>query len=778
MANLISGLSSGIDWKTMVDQLISVEHQRVDLVTSKQEADQSKLSEWQGVNTKLLALKNAAAALKDADAFNVYKANMTTDQTSVQGSDLLAVTASTSASAGSYTIKVNELATAQKRSSGAGTIASMTAELGSSYAGNLVINGETITIDATDTLLNLRDKINNANGGDSPTGVTASIVSYSATDNRLILTSDTKGVSGFTLTGDSNPINAFNFQLTAGTNSSLTVNGVAVTRTDNSITDLIPGVTLDLQKSDSTATITLTIGQDTDAIITKINALVTSYNNISSYIKTQSTYDDTKKQTGGLLFGDGTLSSVKSALTSTLTQSIWGVASSFSTLGLVGISVDKYGQLSLDKTKLANLLVTNFSDVVKLFSANGESTAGSINYISHSRNTQAGDYAVNITAAATKATSSLSNTSVSTINPLGETITITAGDDIAEFNVTNGMSAEEVAANISAEFAKVYTQSIAGENALYADVGLTAITAATTWDSIYDGSGNLVTFEPGNKTIDFTGTGRTGSAVSGSYTIGDGDSVQDLLDAVELAFGYEATAAINTSGQLVITDKSSGSSKLALTLNSPAGSNLNIGSILTTNTGGQKGRYAINIKASTVGGQLTLASNSYGTGHSFTIHQSVSDLLWTGTDQTAEGVDVAGTINGDEAATGKGQLLTGNTGDANVEGLIIQYTGTATGAVGSLKLTLGVAELFDRALFPMTDSIEGYVTFKQKSLQDKIERYGTQIDDMEARLARKKDMLLAQYAAMETALQKIQSQSSWLTAQTQAATNGWYKSSN
>ena len=124
----------------------------------------------------------------------------------------------------------------------------------------------------------------------------------------------------------------------------------------------------------------------------------------------------------------------------------------------------------------------------------------------------------------------------------------------------------------------------------------------------------------------------------------------------------------------------------------------------TANTGGRQGRYAMDITASVDGGNhLVLNSNSYGSGTSFTIHQE-KNLLWTGGDQTVNnGLDVAGTING-EKATGTGQLLRGSDGEANVAGLVVKYTGTATGDIGKIKLTLGVAELFDRALFNITDS--------------------------------------------------------------------------
>jgi flagellar hook-associated protein 2 len=78
--NLISGLSSGFDWRSMIDQLIAVEHRRVDLVENRKSEYESKLTEWQSVNTKLLSLKTAAEGLKDAEDFHLYLPNMTTNR--------------------------------------------------------------------------------------------------------------------------------------------------------------------------------------------------------------------------------------------------------------------------------------------------------------------------------------------------------------------------------------------------------------------------------------------------------------------------------------------------------------------------------------------------------------------------------------------------------------------------------------------------------------------------------------------------------------------------
>ena len=56
--NLVAGLSSGFDWRSMIDELIEVEHRRVDLVEDQKTEYENKLSEWQSFNTKLLVRTN------------------------------------------------------------------------------------------------------------------------------------------------------------------------------------------------------------------------------------------------------------------------------------------------------------------------------------------------------------------------------------------------------------------------------------------------------------------------------------------------------------------------------------------------------------------------------------------------------------------------------------------------------------------------------------------------------------------------------------------------
>jgi len=1023
--NLISGLSSGFDWQTMITKLIAIDHRRVDTVSNKKTSDAGKLTEWQSFNSKLLSLKTAAVNLKTPEAFSVFKANATTDSATVKAGDILSVSVSETASLGKYSLKVNSLAQAEKLSSA--SFPSPGSALGADYAGEILINGTAVAVAATDTLANLRDKINSANTGAAPTGVTASIVNYGGNDYRLFLTSDRTGAAGislanggaddllnrlgFTDTGrtvknhlpggdrtdrfsaanvaiasllglsagqsaaageivingqeidaidlktdtllsiqtkleaagltaaitsetvdgatvyrlmvaggtntytdknniletlgflragvadvygvtgdtanttggaavtrdtlikdidgytgyldtdyihlagkDSNGVDVSDDsfalsdtttlgdfldkletvfgnvtatitgtgrlqvtanspgvsplsvqisvkdaggaddgtlrfdtdgdlgsaasirrrQITAGADASLTVDGEDITRTSNTIDDVITGVTLNLAKADPETTVSLDIVRDIDAVMTKISAFVTSYNSVFSYIGAQSSYDAVNKKAGGVLFADGTLFSVKNDLSTTLLQSVWGVESSFSTLGLVGVNVDKEGQLSIDNTVLKRNLTNNFSDVQKLFTVNGATDTGVLQYISNLYTTRQGDYLVHIDTAATRSTSAPSD---NTALAADETLTIVEGSKTATIALTSGMTMQQIAAAVNSELAAVYTQVLAGGEALYADAGRTAtITAATSWQDIYDSGGVSAGLVAGD-TITFSGTARNGAGISGSYRINDvaADTVQGLLAAIETAYGNQVTAAVDAAGRIVVTDKTAGSSNLSFSFD-PLPHALDFGTVTTENTGGKQGRYAMDITATVDGGgHLVLAHNSYGSAAAFTIHQE-NDLLWTGGDQTvANGQDVTGTING-EKATGTGQLLRGSDGEANVAGLVVKYTGTATGDIGNVKLTLGVAELFDRALFNITDSLTGYVSFKQNSLRNSISEYDKQITDMEARLERKREQLLNRYMQMELALQKIQSQSNWLSGQLNAAANGWNSS--
>ena len=84
--NLISGLSSGFDWRSMIDQLMQVEHRSVDLVEKQKTEEESKLDIFQEINTKLLSFKTQAETLADSDAFNIFNSSLSTNSATYSAS--------------------------------------------------------------------------------------------------------------------------------------------------------------------------------------------------------------------------------------------------------------------------------------------------------------------------------------------------------------------------------------------------------------------------------------------------------------------------------------------------------------------------------------------------------------------------------------------------------------------------------------------------------------------------------------------------------------------
>ena len=119
--------------------------------------------------------------------------------------------------------------------------------------------------------------------------------------------------------------------------------------------------------------------------------------------------------------------------------------------------------------------------------------------------------------------------------------------------------------------------------------------------------------------------------------------------------------------------------------------------------------------------------------------------------------------------TGSGLSLTGDD-DQDVEGLVIDYNGTSTGTF-DFSFIQGAAQKLDNALYSMTDSVDGYVAGKQDSLQSQIDNLDKKIEDMEVRLTRYQETLMAKYAAMETMLSTLQSTQSWLESQISSLTS-------
>jgi flagellar hook-associated protein 2 len=192
----LSGLVSGFDWKSFVDQLVGLERTPATKMQSEISTNQLKLTSLDSIKSRLTDLQNASKALDTDGVFNARSATVTGTGWSA-GADSTAAT-------GTYSFNVSQLATTSRLTGAADigrpiaptsdvTGVTLTA-LGTGTAltaGEFTVNGARVTVDLTDSLDTLFTRIATATGG----AVTAA---YNATTDKIELTGSSPIVLGST----------------------------------------------------------------------------------------------------------------------------------------------------------------------------------------------------------------------------------------------------------------------------------------------------------------------------------------------------------------------------------------------------------------------------------------------------------------------------------------------------------------------------------------------------------------------------------------------------
>ena len=1016
---MISGLSSGIDWRTMVDQLIAIDRSQVTHIENQISTMEGQRSAWQMLNGKLETFRNAMVTLRDSDSFYKFAASHSSSS-STEALDLLVATVGTGGSATSFGIEVQQVAVAEKL--GSASFSAQDSAL--AYSGEFIVGGRTISIAVTDDLQDIRTKINQANTGSTPSGVTASIQSTASGGYRLVLTSSDTGSSGIALqdasgsdvlqslgfvntgteiknttssgaqsdtltstdtavssilglssapsgnvtvgaytniaidlsdslaqikddintaaagqgatqdiasivsetasdgstvyrlkliatsyTDDGNALQALGIlqathgsvaevhqssalattsgygsanitaasyfgqinsggdannivngdtisitgtdnagatvsgsftitdadpatgtqvsglltqietlfgdvtasvsdgkitvtdnvsgesqlsinlvannegggtldlgdvsvttegramQIQAGQDATIVVDGATYTRSNNNIDDVVAGVNLELRKAEVGTTVTVDLTRNANAISGTIESFVTAFNDVVSYVNQHQVYDEETNQAGGPLFGDSTLASVKTEIMNGILSTVTGATEDYDSLALIGITMTDTGELSMDKSKIGDLIDTDFQTILNFFAIGGSSSSSDLQYVASTRDSVVGSYAINITQFASQGsvtgTADLNDADGFGSAPGDEdylTITDKNTGQVAIIHLTYGMDLDDIIAAINSEMNRDYTQLLTEDSghSKTTAAGGGVISSTTTFAEI-DTGGDANGVSNGDKIIiNVTRTG--GETRNVEFVISDKDSqtIGDLLNEIEIQFGNSVTASVDGSGKIIITENSEGTSSAALTLSGDGA--LTFDTMSTTTTG----RYAMSITASDGGsGHLTLTHNDYGGTDGFTVgattHLGIAAAEYAGQ-------DVAGTIGG-EAATGSGQILIGDSGNANTDGLKVKHTGTSTGAIGTLTFNAGFAENIERILYGYTDPLEGIIELKRDSMQTSIDTMGSNIEAIDKRLDLKRERLINQFVAMEKLMSSLQMQSSWLSQQ-------------
>jgi len=775
IASLISGQVAGFDVPGAVDGLLAVKKFEISQLQKKQDAAIARQDALFKINDAVTSLRNTAIGMADSAAFFGYTASLSSNSSTVTASTLLDVSGTSGLAAGQHSIVVSQVAQAERLSSSSAVTDSAGAAISSAsnalnLSGSFTLAGVTVSVASGDSLNDIAANINQLNTGASATGVTASVMKVGTSDFRLILASDTTGATGFTLSGTAldaagslsalqlgatGQTNAFQ-TLQAAQDANLSIDGLALTRSSNTITDALSGVTLSLKQADPAVTVNMSIGVDQTALRANVQSFVDAYNSLQTLIAEQFKFDP-KTGVGGILSGDPLLTTIQSAMSTSLMKSVPGLASDKNSLVMIGVEPDASGQLLINPDRFDVFVANDPNAIRDVFVAQGSSANNNLQFLTSGLTTPSGTYSVNITQAATKAT--LTGTTNLTGGLAGNesvTITDTGSARQAVVNLATGQTQNAIISALNAELAADYTE----QHQLS-----TALTAA---GSPANGSTTLSALGLGvsaGDTISISGTLRSGVAVNGTYSVLNPatDTVSGLLSAIQSAFNQEVSATIDASGKVTITDATTGDSQLTigLTANNEGGGTLAFGS----DTIATEGRYALPVQAVISGNGIAFEATSFGSGGGFTVVQSVDNLGLGALSQTASGTDVAGTING-LAATGSGQSLRGTTG--NIDGLALFYTGSATGAVGDVTVGIGIGAAFDGLLDLYSNPVAGFIQNSVNSEQTTVDDLTTRMDDLTRQMEQQRVTLTTQFTSMQQALNALQQSSSFLTAQTNA----------
>jgi len=373
------GLGSGLPVASIVSQLVAIEKQPLQQLQTTAAKFQTQLSLYGTVKSQVSALGDAAALLAGASGWNTQKATSS-------NATAVGVTLGTTAASAALTVSVQQLAQAQSVTSAgvtsgaaAGATGTLTLQLGTWTGASFAPGaspGINVTVDAADTVSMIASKINSANAG-----VTATVLNDGKNDRLVVRSSSTGAAAGFNIAATSGnaalstfeftnstataPTTAGMFMGQSGLDANLKINGVALTSATNNMTNVIPGVSLQLLQT-TTAQVDITVANDLTVSQKNIQSFVDAYNSLNQTLANSTAYSAATK-TGGPLQGDSTTLGLQSALRSMLGSSSAG--STFTRLSDVGLERQTDGSLKINQVKLTSAM-QNMGNLQNLFTTN------------------------------------------------------------------------------------------------------------------------------------------------------------------------------------------------------------------------------------------------------------------------------------------------------------------------------------------------------------------------------------------------------------------------
>jgi flagellar hook-associated protein 2 len=256
---------------------------------------------------------------------------------------------------------------------GPGTVAISVVDEGSTTAAELGILGtaanagdniegtleNVITVEATDTLQTLANKINDAN-----IGVNASVINDGSPGApfRLSLSSEDAGTDG-AFVFDDGGLGLDTVTLSQAQDAVVFYGGndpsksIAVESKSNTLSSIIPGADISLLSVSDTP-VTVTIALDDNAIVERAGSLADTLNGVFDTLDRYDSYNaDTEER--GLLLGDSTVQQIRSRLYNALIQPNNELTGQYTSLSQIGIRVGSGARVEFDQDKFTTALQTD-----------------------------------------------------------------------------------------------------------------------------------------------------------------------------------------------------------------------------------------------------------------------------------------------------------------------------------------------------------------------------------------------------------------------------------
>ena len=361
--NFVTALgASDIDTKQLVTDLVAaVREPRQQQIDKAKEKAEVAISSVALLKSALSTLQTAAEDLGSVGRLNQLAISNTDPTTATLTSGGTGV-----AIAGNHSLTVQQLAQPQRMTSG-GFATSTEVVDASAFTIDITLDGttETINISGGTNVGGVVAAINSAG-----TGVTARLVNTGsgATPYQIVLQGESGADNAYTVVSSSAGL-SFPTTLQAAQDAEFTLDGIAMTRSSNTVTDALDGATLTLNRVNATTT-NLGVSYDTAGITAGVERFVEAYNLVNDFITRATGLPSADDELAGSLQGSTVTRSLRNQL-----RNLMGSATTASGTGTtrwaeLGVEFDRSGTLTLDTSRFTTVFEADPADAIKAMSNN------------------------------------------------------------------------------------------------------------------------------------------------------------------------------------------------------------------------------------------------------------------------------------------------------------------------------------------------------------------------------------------------------------------------